>query len=239
MNIGELRRISANEELSLNFVAKDEMVSKALFQLQGFEGIVLKGGTAINRAYLKKKRFSEDIDFDLVFSGSAKEALEKIGEIVKNLQDFKIAKPRIMKGIIRYDLFYQNPLDHQDKIRLEFKVIKKAHGFEKKIVNFGFVPTEPALLNVYTLEVLIRHKIECVLNRLEGKDFFDLFYLLDLSHQLKVSKSEKNRLIGRISLEENKIRLVANAVNHYIPRGIRPDWDMFLEELKKKVEKVF
>ena len=66
MEIEELRRLSAKEELSLNYIAKDEMVSKLLVSLQMFENIILKGGTAINRVYIKNKRFSEDIDFDIV-----------------------------------------------------------------------------------------------------------------------------------------------------------------------------
>src|SRR3989338_3678233 len=180
MELDELRRISAKEEVSLNFIAKDEMISKALLQLQGNEEIILKGGTAINRVYLKNKRFSEDIDFDLLFKGNVKEAVIKTKEIVKKINGFDVARPRIMKNTVRYDLFYINPLNHKDKIRLEFSVIKEAKNYSKKIVNYGFVPYESALLNVYDIEMLISHKVECILNRIEGKDFFDLYYLMDL-----------------------------------------------------------
>jgi len=48
MELDELRRISAKEELSLNFIAKDEMISRVLAGLQGFDDIILKGGTAVN-----------------------------------------------------------------------------------------------------------------------------------------------------------------------------------------------
>src|SRR3989338_9725326 len=118
MELDELRRLAAKEELSLNYIAKDEMMSKALAKLQKFENIILKGGTEINRVYLRNKRFSEDIDLDLIFNGTVKQALTVTNEIIKEIDGFDIARPRIMKEIIRYDLFYTNPLDHKDKIML-------------------------------------------------------------------------------------------------------------------------
>ena len=238
MELDELRRISAKEEVSLNFIAKDEMISKALLQLQGNEEIILKGGTAINRVYLKNKRFSEDIDFDLLFKGNVKEAVIKTKEIVKKINGFDVARPRIMKNTVRYDLFYINPLNHKDKIRVEFTVIKKAKGYSRKIVNYGFVPYESALLNVYDLDMLISHKVECVLNRIEGKDLFDLYYLMDLPIK-KVSEFnlKKKEILQRITTMENQLTPIINIINHYIPRGERPNWNIFLKELKEKIRK--
>lgn len=237
MELDELRRISAREELSLNFVAKDEMISKVLLALQGFDDIILKGGTAINRVYLKNKRFSEDIDFDLVFKGNVKEAVDRTKEIVNSLNGFSIARPRIMKETIRYDLFYTNPLNHKDRVMLEFKAIKKASSYSKRIVNFGFVPLESSLLNVYDIEELISQKIGCIMNRTEGKDFFDLYYLIELPHKpVAEVKKRKEEIIKRITIEEKQIRTVANIINHYLPRKSRPNWTIFLEELKKKIK---
>ncbi len=238
MELEELRRISAREELSLNFTAKDEMISKILLDLQKFNDIVIKGGTAINRVYLKNKRFSEGIDFDVIFKGTAKEALIRTKEIVAALRGFTVEKPRIMNETIRYDLFYMNPLNHQDKIRLEFRIIKKANNYSRKIVNFGFVPFESALLNVYNAEELIRNKIDCILNRIEGKDFFDLYYLMDLPDvHSSLLMEKKNEIIKRISMEEAQIKTVANVINHYIPKDRRPQWSLFLEDLKEKIKK--
>ena len=235
MEIEELRRISAKEELSLNYIAKDEMISKVLVSLQGFDDIILKGGTAINRVYLKNKRFSEDIDFDLV-DGTLKQALPRTKEIISRLKGFDIAKPRVMKDTIRYDLFYTNPLQHKDRIMLEFRIIKKGQNFTKKIVNFGFVPYDSALLNVYDIEAIIFHKINCIMTRTEGKDFFDLHYLMELPHKpVELLKEEKEKVMERINLEE--VKSAANIINHYIPKNKRPNWIMFLEELKAKIKK--
>lgn len=240
MEIEDLRRLSAKEELSLNYLAKDEMVSKVLLGLQGYDDLILKGGTAINRGYLKNKRFSEDIDFDLIFKGTVKEAIPRTREIISKLTGFEIAGPRIMNETIRYDLYYLNPLNQKDRIQLEFRVKKKAAHYLKTIVNFGFVPADAVLLNVYELEEMIRQKIECVLNRKEGKDFFDLHYLLDLPHQpIKISKEEKEKIFQRINLSPAEVRAMANIINHYLPRNARPNWEIFLMELEEKIRKMF
>lgn len=240
MELDELRRISAKEEVSLNFIAKDEMISKTILQLQGEEDIILKGGTAINRVYLRNKRFSEDIDMDILFKGEIKEAITKTREIVNKINGFDIARPRIMKNTIRYDLFYINPLNHKDKIRLEFTITKKAKGYSKKIVNYGFVPYESALLNVYDIDILILQKVECILNRIEGKDFFDLYYLMDLPiKKVNEFSLKKEEILQRITTIENQITPIVNIINHYIPRGERPNWNIFLEELKEKIKKYY
>src|SRR3989338_4010108 len=235
MELDELRRLAAKEELSLNYIAKDEMMSKALAKLQKFENIILKGGTAINRVYLRNKRFSEDIDLDLIFNGTVKRALTATNEIIRVLEGFNIAKPRIMKEIIRYDLFYINPLNYQDKIMLEFKIVKKAADYSKKIVNFGFVPYDSSLINVYNIEELIKQKIACIMARNEGKDFFDLYYLLEIQHE--EIKIDKDKIIERIASEEKEIKSIANTLNHYVPKKQRPDWKIFLEQLKAKISK--
>ena len=236
MDMHELRRIAAREELSLNFVAKDEMMSILLAQLQGIDDIILKGGTAINRVYLNKKRFSEDADFDLIYTGTAKDALSRTQEIIAHLKSFIVEKARIMKQTIRYDLQYTNPLQHKDLLRLEFRVTPAASQYSKRIVNPGFVPADAALLNVYEINQLILHKIECILSRREGKDLFDLYFLLEISSP-PISAAQKEKLRQRLSLSVAEIKVIANTLNHYIPKMLRPDWEIFIEELKEKIER--
>ncbi|MEK6867461.1 MAG: nucleotidyl transferase AbiEii/AbiGii toxin family protein [Nanoarchaeota archaeon] len=129
-------------------------------------------------------------------------------------------------------------MQHKDRIQLEFQLSKKAAPHEKKIVQFGFVPHTTVLLDVYTIEEIIRQKIACVLSRKEGKDYFDLYYLLDLGHKpLHLGKLEKEKILAAIPSDEKEIRFLANVINHYIPRNKRPMWGMFLEELREKIWK--
>ena len=230
MDLRELRRMAAREGISLNYIAKDEKVSEALKQLEGHNELILKGGTAINRSYLKNKRFSEDIDLDII----SKNPLKRADSIARSLRGFEVSGPRKMGNILRYDLYYINPLEHRDRIMLEFRPVGKALPFEKRIVSFGFVPHEPALLNVYSLGELIRMKSLCITSRSEGKDFFDLYYLLDLPH--KHIRLDKRAVLDGIERAFEEVKSLGNATNHYIPKDSRPMWEALLEELKGKVD---
>jgi hypothetical protein len=233
MELRELRQLAAKFELPMNFIYKDLKLSEALYQLQDVDGIVLKGGTAINRVYLKSKekmRFSEDIDFDLQ-GNDVKRSVKITDVIVKKLDGFEPAKARIMHSTIRYDMYYTTPLGNRDKIRLEFKIGKINEKHLKQIVNFGFVPYDSALLNVYDKEVLIRHKVDCVLNRREGKDWYDLYHIAD-----EIKTNKKKKFLENLRLDKKEIKYISNSTNPYIPRKNRPDWLLILEELKNRVK---
>ena len=86
---------------------------------------------------------------------------------------------------------------------------------------------------------MIKHKIDCIMNRMEGKDFFDLYYLVDLPRRpIRLPKEKKGKIIERITLEEKEIKSAANIINHYIPKNKRPSWNIFLEELKEKIKRI-
>ena len=231
MDLRELRQLAAKEGISLNYIAKDEKVGDVLAQLQGHEELILKGGTAINRVCLGNKRFSEDIDLDIISDKPSKDA----ASLAKGLNGFEVLGPRRMGKTIRYDLYYTNPLEHRDRIMLEFNPLKRAPPFEKRVVNFGFVPHEAALMNVYDVETFIQMKSECVKRRFDGKDFFDLYYLLDLPHGHVLL--DKQGLLEAIAKAFKGVKPMGNATNHYIPRDSRPVWDLLLHDLKEKVEK--
>ena len=65
------------------YIAKDEAISKVLKSLENTPEIILKGGTAVNRVYTKNKRFSEDIDLDLICP--EKNAISKTKEIMRKI----------------------------------------------------------------------------------------------------------------------------------------------------------
>ena len=163
MDIQELRRLSAKTELSLNFIAKDLMLSKALLGLQNKnsmskgdvdngnvnnDDIILKGGTAINRMYLKNKekmRFSEDIDFDIISAKNVKETIPRTKEIMKNLKGFEKTLTWIhaltnQKFFINEKINYNN----QELINMSFRtnetkeeieVLKKIAGETGEIIK--------------------------------------------------------------------------------------------------------
>ncbi len=234
MDITDLRRLSARHELSLNYIYKDLMISTALLSIKD-DRLVLKGGTAINRLYLKDHaRFSEDIDLDLKTDRSMQEAIAQTKGFMKSVIGFDIEKPRLMGGTIRYDAFFINPLNMKDRIMIEFSPKRHVSKCAKEVVNFGFVPSEAALMHVYSLETLLRQKLDCLLGRTEGKDIYDAFYLADLC-PLRPSKKEYEEMEKKLTLNIKEIKNIANATNHYIPKSLRPEWQSFIIALKEKL----
>jgi len=243
VNLREMRRLSAKHELSLNYVSKDLMMSRALVTLQGVPKIVFKGGTAINRVYLRKigkMRFSEDIDLDYSTTKQPKEVIAEITPAIKEkFSQFIVPHPRIMKDVIRYDLGYTNLLGHKDKIMLEIRLKLIKERYSKKVVNFGFVPHDSAMLDVYEMPVMIKHKIDCILSRKEGKDIYDLYYLLELGEDEKTEKQiskRRGKLLKVLDMDRKEIRDIGNATNHFIPRSMRPHWDEFIHILSEKIQ---
>ena len=48
---------------------------------------------------------------------------------------------------------------------------------------------------------------------------------------------DKEKIMERITFEEKEIRIIADTLNHYVPKKQRPDWKIFLEQLKEKIRK--
>lgn len=253
-----LRRIAAKTGLGLNYVSKDEKISILLEKLRDLiSDIVLKGGTAVNRVYLSKlgvSRFSEAIDIDFVADLSLDKKIKYLKEKIKGIEGFNISDARLLHRTLRFDCYYINELGQKDRIMLEFYIAKtKWRKIDEILVKSPFVEAHPVIFKVYSLEDLIARKLIALHNRLEGKDMYDLFYLLNfkidkeglfeiLSDLLAFYKIDKNDFREKILLQLEKalrnVTYVGNSTNHFIPRTLRPDWTIFLATLKDKIEKL-
>lgn len=183
MELKEIRKLALDYELSINYILKDLEISKIFKILETkLDNVVLKGGTGINRVYFKKenRRFSEDIDFDIYSKDNINIVKEKLYLILKNLlNEYTVEKPRLMNETIRFDVYYTGI--QKDKIKLEFKLNKGIlKNTNQKIVDFGFVPATASIYVIYDLEELINQKLLAFVNRTDGKDAYDLYYLLQL-----------------------------------------------------------
>ncbi len=240
MELKEIRKLALDNELSINYILKDLEISKIFKLLEDkLENTVLKGGTGLNRVYLKKenRRFSEDIDFDIYSKENINVVKEKLYLKLKEiLKEYNVEKPRIMNETIRFDVYYTGI--QKDKIKLEFKIneglIKNTN---QKLVDFGFVPAIASIYLTYTLEELINQKLLAFVNRTDGKDAYDLYYLLQLDYnKQKIDKGlllkAKNKTKALIS-DKKQLRYLENSINHYIPKSKRQAFVGLLEELNK------
>jgi uncharacterized protein len=254
MDLKQIRRYGFEQGLGLNYISKEEKITKILNQLFILfeEKVVLKGGTALNRVYLKDNaRFSEDIDLDY-FNENKNNAIKEIEKKMKEFSDFEVAKSRLMNDTLRYDTYYINELNHKDKVQIEFylnheKIIGQT---KKRIINSQLIESNSAIFNVYSMESLISRKIVAAFNREEGKDMYDLFYSLNL----KFSKKETIKIIkelcdfNKIKFNELKVKLPVkienmmknykmyqNTTNHYLSKKNNISWEFLLGSLKANI----
>lgn len=238
LELKEIRKLALDNELSINYILKDLEISKIFKILDSkLKNTVLKGGTGINRVYLKKenRRFSEDIDFDIYSKEDINIVKEKLHQILKEqLKEYIVEKPRIMNETIRFDVYYTGI--QKDKIKLEFKLNKGIiKNTTQKIVDYGFVPSSSAIYTTYDLEELINQKLLAFVNRTDGKDAYDLYYLLQLEHNKQKIKKElinksKEKILFLLS-DKKQIRYLENSINHYISKSKRQSFVGLLQEL--------
>jgi len=220
--------------LPLQFIVKEQELSRILGNLASLidNRTILKGGTAINFAYLHK-RFSEDLDFDCF---GCKHPVKSGFE-----------GPFKLHNTWRYHFPYD--LDGaRDNIRVEITE-KKGWDAVKKYVKKQplefFHGSIIANIPIYTLKFLAASKIMLLSQRQEGKDFFDAYWAL----RECVPKKE----INAVEELENVKDIVSNAIisiekaspkqlaltNNYIPRSNRPkSWKLLLDELKEMLKEL-
>ena len=220
--------------IPLQFLIKEkvlaELLGKIVINLKA--RTVLKGGTAINFAYLHK-RFSEDLDFDCF---SCEFSLDKV----------KVEGPRRYHSVLRYHYFYTSS-GIRDNVRIEIRERKFgweiAKKFVKNVVLRFFHGSIIANVPAYSLEFLAATKLKLISERGEGKDFFDLYWALKTCKP----SSKEIEAIEILDETENIVEKAINGIkkanprrlaidNRYIPRKFRPvSWRLLLDELLEMV----
>ena len=254
-----LRYVAAKTGIGLKYLSKDEKISVILEQLRKiFPEVVLKGGTALNRAYLARlgvSRFSEDIDMDFISDESLDEKISAIRERVAEIKGFDIEGPRILHRTLRFDCYYMNEFGEKDRMRMEFYLTRTEFlKIEDVLVKSPFIETHPTIFRVYSLEDLMARKFIALYNRMEGKDIYDLFYCLDLDFDgenllealnlmqdfYRINQPDfLNDLLLRLRDARKNSYYIGNSANHFIPRNLRPDWNVFIDTLVLKIERAF
>jgi len=254
-----LRYLAAKSGLGLKYLSKDEKISILLGEIRTrFPDVVMKGGTAINRAYLSKSgvsRFSEDIDLDFISKSPLQEKISSISERMKTIAAFEISGPHILHRTLRFDCQYTNEFGDRDRIMAEFYLTKtRAVKTLDALVASPFIETHPTIFTIYSLEDLLARKLLALYNRGEGKDMYDVFYLLEekidfaafgraltfVQEDYRVtSDTFPEDLIDKMHILRKNATYIGNSTNHFIPRQKRPDWGTFIDSLIENLDNFF
>lgn len=158
--------------------------------------IVFKGGTVLKKVYFEDYRFSEDLDFTLLNNDISNEQIfdwfKETFEYVKeeaNISLEIIDNNEHEDGGINFYISYVGPLGgfgNNKKVKVDISRSEKLE-FEPvvKPAFTDYSDEEEYNLLCYPLEELLVEKLRCVMQRMQPRDYYDIWYLLEV-HGMEV-----------------------------------------------------
>jgi predicted nucleotidyltransferase component of viral defense system len=175
----------------LKGIARHEQLSKA---------IVFKGGTVLKKIYFEDYRYSEDLDFTLlnieITGEQIFEWFNEVFEYVKEEANIPLAiidpdshrdRPehddaRLLDGINFY-ISYTGPLGGMGSNKKVKVDISRSEQLEYspviKDAIVGYSDIEEHQLLCYPLEEVLVEKMRTVMQRMQARDFYDIWFLLE------------------------------------------------------------
>jgi predicted nucleotidyltransferase component of viral defense system len=175
-------------------IEKDYILSWILFGISKHEHllktIVFKGGTVLKKVYFEDYRFSEDLDFTLFNAEISNEQIfawfKEIFEFIKDEANIPleiIDNNEHEDGGINFYISYIGPLGGQGNNKNVKVDISRSEqmAFEPIIKNvfIGYSDLEEHQLLCYPLEEVLVEKMRSVMQRMQARDFYDIWYLLE------------------------------------------------------------
>jgi len=175
-------------------IEKDYILSWILFGISKHDhlskSIVFKGGTVLKKVYFEDYRFSEDLDFTLLNSAISneqvfdwfKESFEFIKEEA-NIPLEIIDNNEHEDGGINFYISYIGPLGGQgNNKRVKIDISRSEQLVFEPVMNevfIGYSDMQEHQLLCYSLEEVLVEKMRSVMQRMQARDFFDIWYLLE------------------------------------------------------------
>ncbi|PJC62602.1 MAG: hypothetical protein CO022_03645 [Flavobacteriales bacterium CG_4_9_14_0_2_um_filter_32_27] len=165
----------------LKGIAQHEQLSKI---------IVFKGGTVLKKIYFEDYRFSEDLDFTLINNETSNEQIfewfRETFEYIKeeaNIPLEIIDNNEHEDGGINFYISYIGPLGGQGNNKRVKIDISRSEQLVfvpvMKNVLIGYTDLEEYKLLCYPLEEVLVEKMRSVMQRMQARDFYDIWYLLE------------------------------------------------------------
>lgn len=158
--------------------------------------IVFKGGTGLKKIYFEDYRFSEDLDFTLLENEISNEQIfDWFAEVFEYVRDEANIPLEIIDnnehedGGINFYISYVGPLGGigaNKKVKIDISR-SESLVFEPvmKEAFLGYTDQEDHRLLCYPLEEVLVEKLRSVMQRMQARDFYDIWYLLEI-HEMAV-----------------------------------------------------
>jgi len=197
---GEIQQKAIKVGVRDQQIEKDYILSWLIFGFSKHEFLSkaapFKGGTVLKKAYFDDYRFSEDLDFTLLDKNTEN---DKIFEWFKETFEFIKEESNITleitkdneheDGGINFYVNYVGPLGGQSskkKVKVDISR-NELLVFEPVMKNIfiGYSDLKQHSLLCYPLEEILVEKMRSVMQRMQARDFYDIWYLLEV-HQMEI-----------------------------------------------------
>ncbi|WP_420580200.1 nucleotidyl transferase AbiEii/AbiGii toxin family protein [Reichenbachiella sp.] len=152
--------------------------------------LVFKGGTVLKKVYFEDYRFSEDLDFTLVNETiNNDQILQWFNESFECTREeanipLEILVNEAREGGLNFYISYVGPLGGlgaQKKVKVDISYNEQL-VFQPALKNaiLGYSDLEEHQLLCYTLEEVLVEKLRSVMQRMQARDFYDIWYLVEV-----------------------------------------------------------
>ncbi len=191
---GEIQQKARKAGVRDQQIEKDYVISWILYGIANHDrlskALAFKGGTVLKKVYFEDYRFSEDLDFTLLDdSMTDKEIKSSFRDIFILIREDANIPLEILEsnkhvdGGINFYIGFVGPLGGQGsnkKIKADISRSEKL-AFPARLIpvltNYSDLPQHQLLC--YTLEEVLVEKLRSVMQRMQARDYFDLWYLLE------------------------------------------------------------
>ena len=197
---GEIQKKARTEGVRDQQIEKDYILSWILqgvaTQSELSKAIVFKGGTVLKKVYFEDYRFSEDLDFTLLDDNISNQQIfgyfNEVFEYVReeaNIPLEIIDNNEHEDGGINFYISYIGPLGGMGtnkRVKVDISRSEQLQ-FEPTLQNVFLTYSDQAKhkLLCYTLEEILVEKLRSVMQRMQARDFYDIWYLLEI-HGLEI-----------------------------------------------------
>ncbi len=198
---GEIQNKAREVRVRDQQIEKDYILSWTLQGIAHHEqistAIVFKGGTVLKKVYFEDYRFSEDLDFTLLDNAISNEQIfEWFSEVFEYIQDEANIPLEIIDnnehedGGINFYISYVGPLGGlgaNKRVKVDISRSEQLQ-FDPVMQDLflGYSDLEEHQLLCYTLEEVLVEKLRSVMQRMQARDFYDIWYLLEI-HEMDVA----------------------------------------------------
>lgn len=194
----------------MNFLKEHEKfeieVLEKLKNNKFLEPLVFGGGTMLRLCY-DLNRYSNDLDFWFIKNIKVNEYFNKFKKYLAAMYELTDAKIKFYT--ILFEIRSKN---YPKRLKIEIRKVKRNRDFQDRIAFSKYSPKQ-VMLRVFTMEEIMKMKIEALIDRKEIRDAFDIEFLLRQGIEIKSFYEYIGKIKGIIgSFRDNDYKIKLGAI---------------------------